>query len=108
MVQSELRLERPCENTGGPDLERVRGKLGPVILKGARSVWRRGQHEFHINDIIRWVWAQPGNEWIVADSISRTLRALRLEGYLDYEVVNRSQSLYRLTRIVMFGDERLP
>ncbi len=107
MNQSALNL-LPCQNTGGPDLERVKGKLGPVVLKWARHRWQVGTHHFYLKDLVTYVWGTYTGRYCSPSSPGRTLQALRLEGWLDYKVLNRSQSFYRLTSIVMFGEERLP
>ena len=73
-------------------LERVRANIAPLIL-----AWFEGQKpgdEFHINELTRFVWRTAPH--VAADSPRRVMAALKDAGKLNYELVSRSQSLYRV------------
>lgn len=56
-----------------------------------------GAPDFTADDLRRYVAiAVPG---IAPDSPSRILRELRKQGRVDYEVVSRAQSLYRVVAV---------
>lgn len=70
--------------------QRVYARIAPVIM--AYHKINPGA-EFHVEELRRFVLeAAPG---IAPDSPGRILRQLRLQGRLDYVVVNRRASLYR-------------
>ena len=84
--------------------ERVRVAIEPLVL-----AWFEGQRpgdEFHINELTRYVWRTAPH--IAADSPRRVMAALKADGKLNYELVNRSQSLYRVAAmeaaLVMVGN----
>ena len=70
--------------------DRVYGRIAPVILMFARD--HAGQM-FHVEQLRRYCLAHECN--IAPDSPGRILRELRLEGKLDYVVLNRRKSLYQ-------------
>lgn len=72
-------------------LDRVRSKIAPVILRYFQD--KPTGFEFHMADLEAYVRSASGG---APDSPSRILRALRQAGYLQYEVVSRAKSLYRL------------
>lgn len=72
-------------------LERVRGRIGQAVLDFCRQrgLWA----EFHADElrehVLRACQVAPG-------SPDRILRELRRERQVNYEVVNRKRSLYRI------------
>lgn len=74
------------------NLKRVRGRIGGIVY--AFCCARIGQ-QFHLRELEEYVSERRDG---APDSPSRILRDLRQSGLIDYEVVSRSQSLYRVTR----------
>jgi len=72
------------------NLARVFTKIAPAILEFHKRVGVGG--EFHMADLTAYVRARTE---IAPDSAGRIMRCLRQDGALNYEVVNRRQSLYR-------------
>ena len=69
------------------NLERVRSKIAGAILS-----FRRGREMFYIQELHDYV----AERYPVAPaSADRVLRALRRDGYLNYQVINRANSYYR-------------
>ncbi len=68
---------------------RVRGKIGPAVKTFAAAHIGR---QFHVEELRRYVRREGFP--IAPDSPGRTLRELRQDGELDYECVDRRQSLY--------------
>jgi hypothetical protein len=85
------RRPRPASNA--EHLQRVSSRIGASVMEFCRP--RVGQ-EFHMEQLVRHIRARLG---IAPDSPSRILRALRQNKCLDYTVVNRRQSLYRVDRV---------
>lgn len=73
-------------------LERVRVAIDPLVL--AFFATKRPGDEFHVNDLTRHVWRTAPH--VAADSPRRVMAALKDAGKLNYELVSRSQSLYRV------------
>jgi hypothetical protein len=65
-------------------------KIAPSILEFAGVI---GSREFHVDTMRKFVILRVGK--VAPDSPGRVLRELRLEGRLDYSVLNRRQSLYK-------------
>lgn len=76
------------------DLERVQSAIGGQVLSFIRSIGV-GQ-QFYAMDLCQWVWCDVT---CAPESPGRVMRQLRLKGYFDYDVVNRRQALYKITRI---------
>lgn len=73
--------------------ERVKVRVGPAIIEFAKNRKR----EFFMDDLRRHITLTVG---IVAPaSPDRILRALRQRKQLDYIVVDRKRSLYRITEV---------
>jgi hypothetical protein len=74
------------------NLSRVKARIGPAV----ELYWRRAmveQDEFHASDLLAFVNRLiPG---VAPDSPLRVLRSYRLEGRVNFCVVDRSKSLYR-------------
>jgi len=69
---------------------RVYGKIAPLILEFSRD---QAGKVFHVEQLRKFVEGRATD--IAPDSPGRVLRELRLEGRLDYVVINRRQSLYQ-------------
>lgn len=74
------------------ELRRVRVTIDPLVL--AFFATKRPGDEFHVNDLTRHVWQTAPH--VAADSPRRVMAALKDAGKLNYELVSRSQSLYRV------------
>jgi hypothetical protein len=78
------------------ELERVYDRIAPLIEEFRNT--RGSQGTFHVEELRSFVLDKiPG---IAPDSPGRILRAMRLEGLLDYVVLNRRASLYRFRPVV--------
>ncbi len=73
------------------NLVRVSDKIASLILEFC-SV----NAEFHMVDLCAYVTAREPST--APDSPSRILRSLRRQGLVDYQVVSRSASLYRMVQ----------
>jgi hypothetical protein len=69
---------------------RVRSRIGSLILEFCRQ-----SDKFHMEDLRRFVERRVGGR-IAPASPDRILRQLRQERYLDYQVLSRTESLYRV------------
>jgi hypothetical protein len=77
-------------NDSPEDRGRVYGMIAPLILQFYRD---NAGRSFHVEQLRCFVRDRaPG---IAPDSPGRILRELRLEGKIDYVVLNRRQSLYQ-------------
>lgn len=77
------------------NIKRVGGRIGPTVLEFCAD--HLGQ-QFYMRELESFVSTRvPG----APDSPSRILRDLRQSNHIDYVVVSRSQSLYRLTRVTL-------
>lgn len=74
-------------------LARVTCAIGRAVLDFARS--RVGQ-EFHANDLRAYVDMASGPT--APGSADRVMRDMRRRGVLDYTLISRGQSLYRIDR----------
>lgn len=87
------------EFRGSPEqqenIARVYSKIAATILAFFRLIGLYG--EFHVDELRVYVERHYPNT--APDSAGRIMRELRLHGDLDYEVVNRRASLYRITAI---------
>lgn len=75
-------------------LERVTSRIGAAVLDFFNE--RLGR-TFFAGDLCNYVWREIGP--CAPDSPGRVMRQLRLDGRIDYEVVNRAQALYRVTEV---------
>lgn len=53
---------------------------------------------FFMRDLARYVSSYPGMK-VAPASTDRILRAMRAKGLVNYEVVNRSKSFYKITAV---------
>ena len=80
------------DNDSPADRERVYDRIAPLIMVFHH---RCGEEPFHAEELRTFVRDRVPE--IAPASPDRILRQLRLEKRLDYEVINRSASLYRFT-----------
>lgn len=86
-------------NPNEPFLRPVSARIADAILEFCVP---RVNAEWHADDLRRHVAQRTG---VVAPaSADRVLRDLRKKGAVDYEVVNRAGSLYRLTAVNLAWD----
>lgn len=78
------------------NIVRVRQKIGDIIIAFWRERLLINRPDFRANELSEYMNAQIPNTTF--DSASRILRDLRQRGLIDYEVVSRKDSLYRLKR----------
>lgn len=76
-------------------LSRVYGRIGQLVRRFCSQRAHAGGM-FHMDELVVWLSQQT---LAAPDSPSRILRYLRGAGLVDYVVVNRRQSLYRITRV---------
>jgi hypothetical protein len=91
-LQRYLRNHPPAAPDDAEERARVYGRIAPLIMSFAEEA---GDNEFHVEELRRYVIARAPE--VAPDSPGRILRELRLEGRLDYVVLNRRQSLYQFT-----------
>lgn len=77
-------------NSDHQERARVRSRIGSLIMEFCSP-----NRIFHMDDLARWVKCWEGNH-IAPDSPGRILRQLRQQKLLNYTVVSRSKSLYRV------------
>ena len=75
------------------NLTRVKTSIGHHVA--AFFANRHHGDEFHVEELTDYVKRQAST---APGSPDRTMRQMRLAGELDYEVVSRSRSLYRVVR----------
>ena len=78
------------------NLERVSNNISQIVADFCRGRFREGRSEFHMADLTNYVSARSA---IAPDSAGRILRDLRKRKVVGYTVVNRAQSLYKLTEV---------
>lgn len=84
-------------NDAPAERDRVYGCIAPLILQFYRD---NAGRRFHVEQLRCYV--RELHPDIAPDSPGRILRELRLEGRLDYVVLNRSQSLYQFMPMFTF------
>ncbi len=78
------------------NLDRVSGNIARIVADFCRGRLDDGRAEFRMVDLTTFVNARST---IAPDSAGRILRDLRRQKVIDYTVVNRAQSLYRVTGV---------
>ena len=78
------------------NLERVSNNISQIVADFCRRRFREGRSEFRMTDLTSYVSARSA---IAPDSAGRILRDLRKRKVVGYTVVNRAQSLYKLTEV---------
>ena len=89
---AQSRAQSP--ETHAQSLHRVRKKIGWIICEFCARRKADGCPEFHAEELLAAVRAVLSD--VAPDSPSRILRDLRRQGLVNYVLVNRRQSLYRL------------
>lgn len=75
------------------NLDRVKLSIGSIVEESCRERLASDAVEFRISELTAYVL---GRSVRAPASPDRILRQLRLDGVVNYEVVNRAQSLYRI------------
>ena len=83
--------------TQSEHLERVADKIGNHIVRFFELRLFAWGPYFHMADLAAYVQQEQPD--VAPDSPSRVLRALKAQGRLDYQVVDRRASLYRIVRV---------
>lgn len=73
------------------ELRRVSEKIAELVIKFFNN--REGGDQFTVNELTKYVMDK---EPVAPDSPARIMRLLRRKGVINYEVVSRSRSLYRV------------
>jgi ABC-type amino acid transport substrate-binding protein len=79
------------------NLQRVTDNIAHHVVVFCRRRLRTVRGIFRASDLVAYV--QSRSMFIAPDSPSRILRQLRLAGRVDYIVVNRAASLYRVVAV---------
>jgi hypothetical protein len=79
------------------NLGRVRQKIDGVVVEFLEQLLDDGFSDFRMDDLHAFV-TKRGYD-VAPDSPGRVLRALRRIGEVDYWIVRRSDSLYRLVHV---------
>lgn len=90
-LQGEFEFSGQQEN-----LERVASRIAPAVME-----FCRGHQQFHADELRAWVIAETG---IAAPgSADRVLRDLRIRRQLEYIVLSRRESLYKVIWVKVKG-----
>ncbi len=73
-------------------LQRVVPKLQDVIIQFLKRKLKTIKQEFHAGELCIYCLNKVND--IAPDSVSRVMRELRKRGIIDYEVIDRKNSLY--------------
>jgi len=85
-------------NSGPQEQARVRSRIGSLILEFFAIVKNHEwivKQTFHMQELLQFVEEGVSGK-VAPDSPGRILRQLRQQRLLNYEVVSRRQSLYRV------------
>ncbi len=90
---TQLTLVLPNEQAR--NLKRVSSRISQAIMLFCKDIGRDGEFfaEDLLNHVERWVGS------VAPDSPGRILRQLRRQGRIDYEIVSRRNSHYRILRV---------
>lgn len=98
MLKDALLGDHPLEFRGSPEqqanIERVHHKIAPAIL-AFFALHGRGS-TFRVDELRMFINAKFPS--VAPDSAGRIMRDLRERGEIDYDVINRRQSLYRINK----------
>lgn len=83
--------------THAANLQRVTDNIANEVLFFCKYVLRHNGGRFVASTLLTHVRTMIGN--VAPDSPSRILRELRRQGRVDYEVVSRRASLYRVVAV---------
>lgn len=89
-------------STQQQNINRVRNRIGPFVLRFVRMRWRKGKTDpkrrrFYAADLNAFVLKHRGSAPASAD---RILRDLRSKGWFRYKVVNRAKSRYKIVWVL--------
>lgn len=84
------------------DAEHAYDRIRPQIIDFYRKRVAQGQRDFRLVDLFEFVTKKIT---IAPNSAARIMQYLRREGRLDYEVLNRRKSLYRILWYRDDGDD---
>lgn len=76
------------------NLDRVSARIGAAIFDFYAWHVQAGELEFHAEDMRRWVIRSVG--MVAPGSPDRVMRDLRQSGAINYQVLDRASSLYRI------------
>lgn len=93
-AQPELNFSARTEQQA--NLVRVSDNIAGLVADFCRGLFSEGRAEFHMADLTTFV---NERSLIAPDSAGRILRNLRKKRIINYTIVSRSQSLYRLTGV---------
>lgn len=93
---TDLFTPPPFDAQQPEELARVTGAIGKAIIGFLRARLNNGMTEFHADELRQWVRAALPTAPASAD---RVLRDLRSAGIVNYQVVNRRASLYRILNV---------
>ena len=79
------------------ELSRVRQRLSAVVLDFCSEVIQQQPPHFRLEDLYRFVVGAGVD--CAPNSPYRILRQLQSEGLVEYDVISRGQSLYRVTQV---------
>jgi len=83
------------------NLDRVTARIGVAIVAFFRARTEMDQRDFHVEDLRIYVRSQIG--MIAPASSDRVMRSLRQEGFINYSVISRANSLYRIEDVPPAG-----
>ncbi len=83
-------MESDCVTDVPEERARVYSRIARLIMDFAED---HAGERFHVEELRRYVEDRMPD--VAPDSPGRILRELRLEGRIDYVVINRRQSLYQ-------------
>jgi hypothetical protein len=89
------------------ELTRVKARISKHVLTFVTKCNMKSIPEFQMRELQEYVFKKMGH-YVAPDSPSRILRQLRLDGALNYTVVNRRKSLYRIEEVSEVKNETLP
>jgi len=75
------------------ELTRVKQSIGRLVEEFVMNRLQTGQPRFHMEDLHAYILAQV---LTAPASTDRILRQLRLDGKINYRVINRAESCYEI------------
>lgn len=88
MEQLELDLQER-------ELERVSQRIEPAVYAFLRRRLASSRDRFHMEELLDFVLHVPEIK-VAPASPDRILRSMRQKGVIDYQVLDRAKSLYRI------------
>ena len=80
------------------ELNRVRLKVADIVFAFCRQreADKALDGVFRLNELVEYVRRRVQGSGLVVDSVSRILRDLRQRGRIEYVILDRSDSLYKI------------